>query len=117
MWWCRRILQVMIATSRIRIELSKFVKQELHSLANYMHSNLTNQQVTKTITRHFASKVGFAWLVGEVDASLCTSQRFMLGPQSQLFHCHAKGYSQTMFPCLCSRRTVWRTARAWRAWR
>ena len=50
----------MIATSRIRIELSKFVKQELHSLANYMHSNLTNQQVTKTITRHFAAKVGSA---------------------------------------------------------
>jgi len=51
---CRRILQVMLTTSRIRMEVSKFVKQEIHSLVNYMHSNLTHQQVATTISRHFA---------------------------------------------------------------
>ena len=47
----------MLTTSRLRVEVSKFVKQEIHSLINYMHSNLTHQQVTTTLSRHFA-KVG-----------------------------------------------------------
>lgn len=50
---CRRVLQVMLTTSRLRMEVSKFVKQEIHSLVSYMHSNLTHQQVATTISRHF----------------------------------------------------------------
>ena len=52
--FCRRVLQVMLTTSRLRVEVSKFVKQEIHSLINYMHSNLTHQQVATTLSRHFA---------------------------------------------------------------
>ena len=115
MLWCRRILQVMIATSRIRIELSKFVKQELHSLANYMHSNLTNQQVTKTITRHFAAKVGFLGLLGSCRRGKCFSVHRTevdagLMVLTVSLPCQV-GYTQTLFPCLCSQLTVWGIAR------
>ena len=46
-----------VVTTHISVEMSKFVKQELHTLVNYMHSNLTNQQVASTINRHFTSRV------------------------------------------------------------
>ena len=46
-----------LTTSHIHVECSKFVKQQLHNLAEYMHSNLTDKEVTSTIKRHFKSKV------------------------------------------------------------
>lgn len=46
-----------MSTSSIRLELSCFVKQELHSLANYMMSTLTHQHVATTLSRHFPGKV------------------------------------------------------------
>lgn len=58
-----------MTTSAIRLEMSRAVKQELHSLANYMHSNLTDRQITQTFTRHFAGKVCFATLQ-EIDSIL-----------------------------------------------
>lgn len=47
----------MLTTSRLRVEVSKFVKQEIHSLINYMHSNLTQKEVATTLSRHFAKVV------------------------------------------------------------
>ena len=44
-------------TSKVRVEVSQFVKRELHSLVNHMHSNLKNEQVTSTIARHFSNRV------------------------------------------------------------
>ena len=60
---CRRMVQVHVCTSDVHARLSQFAKRELHSLANYLLTSFSDQDVT-LFTRHFV-KVG-----PEVDLAL-----------------------------------------------
>lgn len=84
---CRRVLQVMLTTSRLRIEVSKFVKQEIHSLITYMHSNWTHQQVTSTFNRHFTKVSNY---------NSCQNLAFIMAPLSWM--------NQQSNLCTCFRR-------------
>ena len=74
----------MLTTSRLRVEVSKFVKQEIHSLINYMHSNLTHQQVTSTFSRHFA-KVSSSRTLFSDDVSPVFSDSYRQGICRRVF--------------------------------
>lgn len=53
---CRRMVQVHVCTSDVHARLSQFAKRELHSLANYLLTSFSDQDVS-LFTRHFV-KVG-----------------------------------------------------------
>lgn len=52
----RRIVQVHLCTSDVDIELSQYIKRELHSLHNYLLTSFTSQDIA-AFSKHFA-KVG-----------------------------------------------------------
>ena len=55
---CRRVVQIDVTTSEVHVEMSQYVKRELHSLVNYLHSSLVDEELTSTISRHFTKRVG-----------------------------------------------------------
>lgn len=50
---CRRVVQVHLSTSDVDIELSQYVKRELHSLHNYLLMSFTSQDIAD-FSKHFA---------------------------------------------------------------
>lgn len=52
----RRVVQVHLCTSDVDIELSQYIKRELHSLHNYLLTSFTSQDIA-AFSKHFA-KVG-----------------------------------------------------------
>jgi hypothetical protein len=50
---CRRVVQVHLSTSDVDIELSQYVKRELHSLHNYLLTSFTSQDIAD-FSKHFA---------------------------------------------------------------
>ena len=54
---CRRVVQIDITSSEVHIEMSQYVKRELHSLFNYLQSSLADEELASTISRHFTKRV------------------------------------------------------------
>lgn len=53
-WWVsRRVVQVHLSTSEVDIELSQYIKRELHSLHNYLLTSFTSQDIA-AFSKHFA---------------------------------------------------------------
>lgn len=50
---CRRVVQVHVTTSHVEVELSQYVKRELHSLHNYLLTSLASQDIA-AFSKHFA---------------------------------------------------------------
>ena len=50
---CRRVVQVHLSTSDVDIEMSQYVKRELHSLHNYLLTSFTSQDIAD-FSKHFA---------------------------------------------------------------
>ena len=64
MLWCvmfRRVVQVHLSTSEVDIELSQYIKRELHSLHNYLLTSFTSQDIA-AFSKHFA-KVGLHFVI------------------------------------------------------
>ena len=49
----RRVVQVHLSTSNVDIELSQYIKRELHSLHNYLLTSFTSKDIA-AFSRHFA---------------------------------------------------------------
>ena len=52
----RRVVQVHLSASDVDIELSQYIKRELHSLLKYLLTSFTSQDIA-AFSKHFA-KVG-----------------------------------------------------------
>ena len=52
----RRVVQVHLSTSQVDVELSQYIKRELHSLHNYLLTSFKSQDIA-AFSKHFA-KVG-----------------------------------------------------------
>lgn len=50
---CRRVVQVHVTSSGIEVELSQYVKRELHSLHNYLLTSFASQDIAD-FSKHFA---------------------------------------------------------------
>jgi len=76
---CRRVVQVHLSTSDVDIELSQYVKRELHSLHNYLLTSFTSQDIAD-FSKHFA-KVSCP--ANSVMLACCPVRA---GPTSALLH-------------------------------
>ena len=54
---CRRILQVDISTTDVDLNVTQFVKRELHSLVNYLYTSFSDQALAANIARPFGQRV------------------------------------------------------------
>ena len=52
----RRVVQIDVVTSEVHVEMSQYVKRELHSLVNYLHSSLVDEELTSSLSRHFIKR-------------------------------------------------------------
>ena len=50
---CRRVVQVHLSTSDVDIEMSQYIKRELHSLHKYLLTSFTSQDIA-AFSKHFA---------------------------------------------------------------
>lgn len=55
--WCRHVVQVEIVSTEVHLEVSPYVKRELHSLFSYLHSSLLDEELASTLSRHFTKRV------------------------------------------------------------
>lgn len=67
----RRILQVDITTTDVDLNVTQFVKRELHSLVNYLYSSFSDQALAANITRPFAQRVSHHCHHGGVQCKGC----------------------------------------------
>lgn len=51
------MVQIDVTTTEVHVEMSQYVKRELHSLFNYLHSSFVDEELTSTISRHFTKRV------------------------------------------------------------
>ena len=73
------MVQVHVCTSDVHARLSQFAKRELHSLANYLLTSFSDQDVT-LFTRHFV-KVGPEAGPAQFQAlRVCLSWTVLLAP-------------------------------------
>lgn len=63
----RRVVQIDVTTTDVHLEMSQYIKRELHSLVDYLHSSFVDEELTSTINRHFAKRVGLCTLAAVVS--------------------------------------------------
>ncbi|KAK9809768.1 hypothetical protein WJX73_004442 [Symbiochloris irregularis] len=52
----RHVVQIDVVTTEVHLEMSQYVKCELHSLFSYLHSNLLDEELASTFSRHFTKR-------------------------------------------------------------
>lgn len=77
----RRVVQIEVVSTEVHVEMSQFVKQELHSLFSYLHSTLLDKQLASTFSRHFTKRVGFSPSV-LIESCICPCHCMSVKPKS-----------------------------------